>query len=683
MTQQLINIGSVPNDGTGDPLRNAMNKVNQNFTDLYTTPLVSGNVSVGNSTVNIFANSTTIVIGNTTVNSVGTGLSYSLANTSGTTTVNPISVTVAANGSSFVSVGNSSINSVINSSSITIGNTTANATTAATYRTISNTTGIVTVNPVSISIAANASSNLFIGNSTVNATMNTSSIVLLNTISNVSVNTSTIYIGNTQSNSIVNSIAITANVINAVSLVSIGLSSGYNFAGITGGIVGVEGNGNVNNYFEFVSQNANTGNNATTDLILTADSGNDSVNYIDLGINGSNYNQTAYNIGGALEGYLYSSNSSLSIGTAANNGTIKFHANGTTSTDLKVTISANSLTVANTVFVNGNNAVLLGYVNAATVIANNNLYVGNSTVNAAVTSTSLNVGNSTVYAVANSLGVFAVNSSIQATNGMYSTGVFGGTYTDGIIFDYVTGNGRIAVGSADGLSFYTNAVTGNTAANLMMVVNSTGLTVNGTVTTTGIGFGAGYQTTGGGTVVNSSIIGTGNSTVYAYSNSTHFYSGNSTVYGFGNNTADVLVSPSGNLVLTPTSVTINSASGTGTVLVGNSSSCTSIGIGTISVVNATLSSNTLTLGSSTNAANGYTYLPNGIRLMWGWVSANATVGSITFTPAFATNAYSITASSNTAGATYAPAVTAWTKAAATILTSNATASNVFWTAIGV
>ena len=35
MAKQIINIGSAANDGTGDPLRTAMNKVNLNFTELY------------------------------------------------------------------------------------------------------------------------------------------------------------------------------------------------------------------------------------------------------------------------------------------------------------------------------------------------------------------------------------------------------------------------------------------------------------------------------------------------------------------------------------------------------------------------------------------------------------------------------------------------------------------------
>lgn len=35
--KQAINIGLVPNDGQGDTLRNAMDKVNDNFTELYDT----------------------------------------------------------------------------------------------------------------------------------------------------------------------------------------------------------------------------------------------------------------------------------------------------------------------------------------------------------------------------------------------------------------------------------------------------------------------------------------------------------------------------------------------------------------------------------------------------------------------------------------------------------------------
>lgn len=35
MTQQIINIGTAPNDGQGDPIRDAFNKCNVNFTELF------------------------------------------------------------------------------------------------------------------------------------------------------------------------------------------------------------------------------------------------------------------------------------------------------------------------------------------------------------------------------------------------------------------------------------------------------------------------------------------------------------------------------------------------------------------------------------------------------------------------------------------------------------------------
>lgn len=47
MTKQLVNLGSVPNDGTGDPLRTSFDKTNDNFNEIYT----------------IFGNGTTLGVG--------------------------------------------------------------------------------------------------------------------------------------------------------------------------------------------------------------------------------------------------------------------------------------------------------------------------------------------------------------------------------------------------------------------------------------------------------------------------------------------------------------------------------------------------------------------------------------------------------------------------------------------
>ena len=37
MAKQLVNRGSTANDGTGDTLRTAAQKINENFTELYTS----------------------------------------------------------------------------------------------------------------------------------------------------------------------------------------------------------------------------------------------------------------------------------------------------------------------------------------------------------------------------------------------------------------------------------------------------------------------------------------------------------------------------------------------------------------------------------------------------------------------------------------------------------------------
>jgi len=49
MTQELINIGAQPNDGEGDPLRTAFAKINNNFTQLFSTGFFTSNAySTGN-----------------------------------------------------------------------------------------------------------------------------------------------------------------------------------------------------------------------------------------------------------------------------------------------------------------------------------------------------------------------------------------------------------------------------------------------------------------------------------------------------------------------------------------------------------------------------------------------------------------------------------------------------------
>ena len=72
MARQGINIGSSANDGTGDPLRTAFDKINDNFVELYGTDN-DINTLDANLDVNNFAITTGVTNGNITVTPNGTG----------------------------------------------------------------------------------------------------------------------------------------------------------------------------------------------------------------------------------------------------------------------------------------------------------------------------------------------------------------------------------------------------------------------------------------------------------------------------------------------------------------------------------------------------------------------------------------------------------------------------------
>ena len=60
---------------------------------------------------------------------------------------------------------------------------------------------------------------------------------------------------------------------------------------------------------------------------------------------------------------------------------------------------------------------------------------------------------------------------IRATGGYLAEGDFGNSFVDGAILDYVTGNGRLTVGDADGLTIYNGGTAGRTA---LLEVGATG-----------------------------------------------------------------------------------------------------------------------------------------------------------------------------------------------------------------
>lgn len=138
MAQQIINIGTSPNDGTGDPLRTAMTKVVNNFAEVYSGlsfTLASNNATAVNN-FTVAANTTSnnlIVTSNGTINNLSVSATLSVS----------ANVSVGANvtlNTSVVAVSNSVGNVRFNAISLVVANSTANVVVANTAGlTLSNT----------------------------------------------------------------------------------------------------------------------------------------------------------------------------------------------------------------------------------------------------------------------------------------------------------------------------------------------------------------------------------------------------------------------------------------------------------------------------------------------------------------------------------------------------------------
>ena len=379
--------------------------------------------------------------------------------------------------------------------------------------------------------------------------------------------------------SFANNITVAANVnsnnLFANTKLQVGSSSGYNF----GSLAVIEIDANQNTYVQSVIQNANSGTQASGDLIITADTGNDSFGYIDLGINSSTYSNASYNIGGALDGYLYSSNSNLLIGTASAKEVV-FHANGTLSTNRIFTINATAVTIANgaALVANGstgtagyyltsngtgvywsseaflganqaaqytwsntqtfqNTITFSSILNANTINATNTFNTasgsGGTTSGITITNTNISIGNSSVNTSTNSTHFFSGNSTVYGL----------GNNTSEVLVN-PTGNLSLTAVSI-------NLV--NASANVL-VANLSGLYVNAAVNATS-------HTAGSNAVFNSTnLLYTGNTTLQptvTLSNTGAFSIGNSST----TQTTSIIsiANSAGNVVITPVSVSVDGA----------------------------------------------------------------------------------------------------------------------------
>lgn len=223
------------------------------------------------------------------------------------------------------------------------------------------TTKKITANNLINSLANVINRQLPYANSSSNGTIKVGTGLYINATGSVSVNSAAL--GNTD---------LTVNNATISTKIKIGTSAGYNFNNAI-----IEIDGSANTYLQSVIQNANSGTNASGDLVITADTGNDSVDYVDFGINSSNYSNNDFNILGGGDGYIYASNGNFAVGVLGNKELI-FHSGSATPTARKLTVNSSA------VFINTSTDFLIG----STVLANtSSIRIGNSTVNTVITST--------------------------------------------------------------------------------------------------------------------------------------------------------------------------------------------------------------------------------------------------------------------------------------------------------
>ncbi|AEW01247.1 hypothetical protein Niako_5008 [Niastella koreensis GR20-10] len=118
-------------------------------------------------------------------------------------------------------------------------------------------------------------------------------------------------------------------------------------AGATSSFNVISGKGAINNYLQLNIQNRSSGTGASSDVVATADNGSETANFIDMGINSSQYT-TSGMLGGADNAYLYSTGNDFVIGNSTSAKNLRFFTGGTATANERVRIDGNGKVGINT-----------------------------------------------------------------------------------------------------------------------------------------------------------------------------------------------------------------------------------------------------------------------------------------------------------------------------------------------
>ena len=207
---------------------------------------------------------------------------------------------------------------------------------------------------------------------------------------------------------------------------------------------------NQNGYSQFNLRNANTGYNASGDLVITTDNGTDTTNFIDLGINNTGFSTSSWTINGSLDGYLYSSNTNFSVGVAFTNRYLSFFAGGTLAANEKMrmtdtgvgigtTNTSNTLQVGTGITFTASGINVTGIVTATSFVGSGANLTGISSVSFATTSFGLS-GSPAI--LVSSVGVNTTSASSKLyVSGNAAGNVVGLGSTSGTVtLDFTQGN---------------------------------------------------------------------------------------------------------------------------------------------------------------------------------------------------------------------------------------------------
>jgi hypothetical protein len=649
VAQQNILVGTTVNDGTGDPLRTAFVKTQNNFSDLYTnyvsnaqlianltgyvtTSSLSGNIALYssnnssylggvaaasyqlNSTLNAnissylpsyggALNATSISIGsNVTVNTSGlyTGNSVDLTTGTGATVANDTIIFIGNNGSnSYLTTGTLSVNAVTiaNTTGVYTGTVNAASHTVGTS-TIANSTGVFTsiVNGASITVGTTVVANST-GIVTPTATIGTSTIANSTGVYTGTVNAASHTVG---TSTIANSTGVYTGTVNAASH-TVGTSSVVNATGIwTTGVV------NGSSYSIGTLFVANTAG-VYTGLVNTAviSIGNSSVNTY---MNSSSINM--YANAGMVPSQLYIFNSTIAstpsyvLATGVGSIAVTAIANGTLGTGIYA--YAPTLGSVAGQFVSGpsGNGITATSTNGYGVWAQSNgsaIYAiaGNTTAN--------------IITLAISTGAVVMNMFGNGNIGLGNTApvdrlsISGAIHTTGYVnsFSHISGSYGSATGGFVGNTTFVGV--GNSTVNA--VLSTTKLTVGGLIDSNTSKVTILPNTQFGGSIsANSNIIITRPDGRLVFqdagyvSNANEMYIARSTVSGLNhiefssansatnyfryNDYGVYAFSSNGNITLTVGNNTVNTVSNGSAISVGSSFIANATGVYTTGVVNS-------------------------------------------------------------------------------------------------